>query len=143
MNPVNFLRGASILAVIHSILHTIGGVFGKPDLAIQEQVLKTMRDNAFPIMGMTRTYADFYRGFGLAISVFLLAEGIVFWQLATMAKTDSARLKPVLITFTLLYLGMATVSAVYFFPPPVVTEVLLAACLVGAIATAKAPQALR
>ena len=31
MKPVAFLRIASVLTLIHSILHTIGGVFGKPD----------------------------------------------------------------------------------------------------------------
>ena len=30
MKPVLYLRIASILTLIHSILHTIGGVFGKP-----------------------------------------------------------------------------------------------------------------
>ena len=30
MKPVIYLRIASILTLIHSILHTVGGVFGKP-----------------------------------------------------------------------------------------------------------------
>ena len=33
MKPVLYLRIASILTLIHSILHTIGGVFGKPPSA--------------------------------------------------------------------------------------------------------------
>ena len=74
---------------------------------------------------------------GLAVSIALTAEAIVFWQLASLAKTDALRLRPIFITFTVAYLAFAAVSGTYFFPPPVITEVLIALCLIGAIATAK------
>ena len=31
MKPVIYLRAASLLTLLHAVLHTIGGVFGKPD----------------------------------------------------------------------------------------------------------------
>ena len=137
MKPVLFLRIASVLTFIHAALHTIGGVFGSPAPGPQQIAVSAMKANTFPVMGFTRSFWDFYMGMGLAVSVFLTAEAIVFWQLASLAKTDALRLRPILITFTVAYLAFAVVSWTYFFPPPVITEVLIALCLSGAIVTAK------
>ena len=137
MKPVIFLRIASVLTFIHAALHTIGGVFGSPAPGPQQIAVSAMKANTFPVMGFTRSFWDFYMGMGLAVSVFLTAEAIVFWQLASLAKTDALRLRPILITFTVAYLAFAMVSLTYFFPPPVITEVLIALCLIGAIVTAK------
>lgn len=137
MKPVIFLRIASVLTFIHAALHTIGGVFGTPAPGAQQAVVSVMKSTTFPVMGATRSFWDFYMGMGLAVSIFLTAEAIVFWQLASLAKTDALRLRPILTTFTVAYLAFAQVSWTYFFPPPVITEVLIALCLCGAIATSK------
>ena len=137
MKTVVFLRIASILTLIHSALHTIGGVFGKPVNGTAAMVAATMREYQFPVLGATRSYADFYRGLGLGITIFLTIEAIVFWQLASLAKSDSRRIRPVLATFLVGYLAMALNSYLFFFSAPVITEILIAACLGMAIATAK------
>jgi D-alanyl-lipoteichoic acid acyltransferase DltB (MBOAT superfamily) len=137
LKPVVFLRVASLLTLIHAALHTIGGVFGKPVNATAAMVVATMRGYRFPVLGATRSYADFYRGLGLGITIFLTVEAIVFWQLASLAKSDSRRIRPVLATFLIGYLAMALNSFLFFFSAPVITEILIAACLGVAIATAK------
>ncbi len=137
MKPVLFLRVASVLTLIHSVLHTVGGVFGKPAPGIAETTWAVMRGNQFTVFGMTRTYSEFYRGLGLGITIFLTAEAIVFWQLATLAKADAARLRPAMATFMVAYLVFAANSYAYFFVLPVITEIVIAACLGIAIATAK------
>jgi hypothetical protein len=138
MNPVIFLRVASVLTMIHSILHTVGGVFGKPDPGIAESTWAAMNANHFMAMGMVRSYAEFYRGLGLGVTIFLTAEAIVFWQLGSLVKSNGARLRPLMATFMLAYLVFAANSYAYFFFAPVVTEILIAACLGMAIATANA-----
>jgi hypothetical protein len=136
MRPVLFLRIASVLTLIHAALHTIGGVFGKTPPNVQP-VVTTMQDHQFMAMGVMRTMWDFHMGFGLAVSVFLTVEGIVFWQLGSLAKTDASRLRPILTTFLVGYLGVAVVSYQYFFAGPVITEILIALCLALAIAGAR------
>jgi len=140
MKPVVFLRIASVLTLIHSVLHTIGGVFGKPDPGAAATAWAAMKANEFAVFGTTRSYFEFYRGLGLGITIFLTAEAIVFWQLGTLAKGEAARLRPVIATFMIAYLVFAANSYEYFFFMPVITEILIAACLGMAIATAKAPQ---
>lgn len=137
MKPVLFLRTASVLTLIHSVLHTVGGVFGKPAPGVAAATDAVMRANQFVVFGVTRTYFDFLRGMGLGVTIFLTAEAIVFWQLASLAKTDAARLRPVMATFMLAYLVFAANSYAYFFLMPVIVEILIAACLGIAIATAR------
>ena len=136
MKPVVFLRIASVLALIHAVLHTVGGVFGKVDPGPQAVAVDAMMANHFPLMGNIRSYWEFYRGMGLAVSIFLTFEAVVFWQLGSLARTDARRLRPIIATFVVAYLAMAVNSYLYFFIAPVVTETLMAACLGAAIITA-------
>jgi hypothetical protein len=140
MKPVIFLRIASVLTLIHSALHTIGGVFGKPSPGVAAATVEVMKANAFQVMGVTRTYFEFLRGMGLAVTVFLTVEAIVFWQLGTLAKTDALRLRPILASFFVAYLAMAANAYTYIFLGPVIAEILIAACLGMAIVTAKAAE---
>ena len=95
-----------------------------------------MRLNQFLVMGHTRSYWDFYRGLGLAVTILLTAEAVVFWQLSSLAKTDSRRLRPILAVFVTAYLVFAVNSYAYFFPGPVIVETLIAILLGLAIVTA-------
>ena len=137
MKPVLFLRIASVLTLIHSALHTMGGVFGKPAPGVAAATDAVMRANQFVVYGVTRTYFDFLRGMGLGVTIFLTAEAIVFWQLGSLAKIEAARLRPILATFMIAYLVFAVNSYIYFFLMPVIVEIAIAACLGIAIATAK------
>ena len=143
MKPTVFLRIASLLTLIHSALHTIGGVFGRPSPGVATTTLAIMKANEFAVMGVTRSYWDFLRGMGLAVTVFLTLEAIVLWQLGTLAKTDALRLRPILATFMIAYLVMAWNAWTYIFAGPAITEVLIAACLGMAIVTAKASERVR
>jgi hypothetical protein len=137
MKPALFLRIASVLTLVHAALHTIGGVFGEAAPGVQQATVAVMKANEFAVMGVTRSYWDFYMGFGLVVSVFLTVEAVVFWQLGSLAKTDALRLRPVLAMFLAGYLGAAVVSYRYFFVAPVITEILIALCLGLAIASAR------
>lgn len=136
MKPTLFLRIASILTIVHSVLHTVGGVLSKPEPGVGEATYAVMQSNQFQVLGVTRSYAEFYHGFGLAITLFLAAEGVVFWLLASLAKKNSTELRPILWVFTLAYAVLAVNSQTYFFIGPVIAEILIAACLLGAILTA-------
>jgi hypothetical protein len=59
MKAAIFLRIAAVVALIHAILHTIGGVFAKPTPGPAERAVAAMKANHFVLMGSTRTYWDF------------------------------------------------------------------------------------
>jgi hypothetical protein len=137
MKPVIFLRIASVLTLIHAVLHTIGGVFGTADPGPAAVAVAAMKSNQFLLLGNTRSYWDFYMGMGLCVTIFLTVEAIVFWTLGSLAKTDAVRLRPILAAFIAGYLALAVNSWRYFFLGPVITEILIALCLALAIATAR------
>jgi hypothetical protein len=138
MKPVLYLRIASVLTLLHAILHTIGGVFGKVQPGSQMTAVEAMKANHFPLMGSLRSFWEFYRGMGLGLTIFLAAIALVLWQLGSLAKTGSNRLTPIYWTLMVAFVAMAVNSYLYFFWPPVIVELLIAVCLVEAIVTSKA-----
>ncbi len=137
MKTTLFLRIASVLTFIQAMLHTIGGVFGKPSPGVAATVYAAMRAGRFPVFGVMRSYADFDFGLGLGITIFLTITTILLWQLGSLARTDAARLRPLLAVLMLGFFAFAIDSLLYFFALPVITELLIAACIAAAILAAK------
>ena len=137
MKTSGYLRIAAVLTLIHAILHTVGGVFGKPAPGTAAMVAATMQANHFHVFGVTRSYADFYLGLGLGITIFLLVGAVLMWQMAGLAKNDAARLRPMMATLMVGFLAFAVDSYLYFFLAPVIVEVLIALCLGLAMMTAR------
>jgi hypothetical protein len=138
--PVVFLRIASVLTLIHAVLHTIGGVFGSVDPGTPAVAVAAMKANQFLVMGNMRSYWDFYFGLGLALSISMTAEGVLMWQLASLARADARRLRPMMATFLVAYLAIAVNSNAHFFFAPVIFEIIIAGCFGVAIATARYKQ---
>ena len=137
MKPVLFLRVAAVLTFIHAVLHTIGGVFGQAGPGPAAIAVEAMKANQFLLMGHTRSHWEFYRGMGLAVSILLTAEAVLFWLLGSLAKTEARRLRPIVGTFLVAYAVLAVNSYAYFFLAPVIVESLIAVCLGLAMVTAK------
>jgi hypothetical protein len=137
MKTTVLLRIASVLTLIHAVLHTIGGVFGKPAPGTAAMVAATMQANSFPAFGVVRSYAQFYMGLGLGITIMLTVVAVLLWQLGELARRDASRLRPILAVLMAGFLAFAVDSYFYFFLGPVIAELLIALCLGLAIATAR------
>jgi hypothetical protein len=96
-------------------------------------VLRAMREVHFPIGGASRTYLDFYVGFGLSLSVFLLLQAVVLWRLATLEKSGSAGVRPIVAAFLLASLAFAFVSWKFILPVPAVVAAVIAVFLTLAL----------
>ncbi|HEY2822767.1 MAG TPA: hypothetical protein VGJ06_17105 [Candidatus Acidoferrum sp.] len=137
MKTTLFLRIAAVLAFIHAILHTFGAVISKPNNGAPEvAIIEAMKSRAFNVMGSMRTYWDFFFGYGLLVTITLLVQGVLFWQLGTMAKTNAAQIRPIVLLFSFNFIATTVVAWKYFFIAPAVTELLIAAFLAGAYFTA-------
>jgi hypothetical protein len=137
MKPGIFLRIASILALIFCAAHTVGGVLSKPAPGVQTFVVKVMKSNPFDVMGHMRTYWDINFGYGLLITVVLFIHSLVFWQLATMMRSDGLRLRPLLALFFLEFAAQTPIAERYFFIGPAIISALIAACLAAAFFTVR------
>jgi len=135
MKPQVWLRIASILTLVHAVMHTIGGVFGKPQPGVAAMVVGVMQANRFPVFGVTRSYSDFYFGLGIGITIFLTVVAILLWQLGTLTRKSATELRPMLAVLTAGFVAFTVDSFFNFFWGPVVIEILIAFCLGSAIVT--------
>jgi hypothetical protein len=134
MKAAIFVRMAAVLVLLHAVLHTVGGVFGKVPGGPAAVAVAAMKANQFVAFGNTRTFWDFYMGFGLGVTIFLTMEAVVLWLLAPLTVLHGEKVRPVLIAFAIGYVVFAVNSYRHFFLGPVVAEVLIAACLLAAVA---------
>ena len=134
MKAAIFVRVAAGLVLLHAVLHTVGGVFGKVPGGPAGVAVAAMKANPFMAFGNMRTFWDFYMGMGLAVTIFLTMEAVVLWLLAPLTVLHGEKVRPALIAFGIGYLVFAVNSYRYFFLGPVVAEVLIAACLFAAVA---------
>ncbi len=129
-----FLRIASVLTFIHCVLHTVGGVFGSPTHGQEEvAIIDAMKSRRFEWLGSMRSYWDFFFGYGLIVTLALLVEAILLWQLAMYAKANPGWVRPIAALLLFNFVAMSIVSWKYFFIAPAVTEVLIAACIAIAL----------
>jgi hypothetical protein len=123
-----FLRIASIITLLLAGGHTSGGLsFWSPPG--ETDVLRAMRSFHFDAAGVSRTYLDFYLGFGFLIGVCLLAQALVLWQLASLAKADPLRIRPLIGSFLLASVVCAFLAWKFIFIVPVVSFLAVAICL--------------
>jgi hypothetical protein len=140
MKPATFLRIASVVSLIFATMHTIGGVFGKPLPGVAEQTVVVMKANQFQLFGHTRSYWDFYMGFGLSITISLAAEAAILWLLASVAPLLGSRIKPILVVFAVENVFVALNANRYFFFGPVLASSLLVCLFIAAFIAAGATE---
>ena len=132
MTATVFLRVASILSLLFGAGHTLGGTQSWSP-AGETEVLQAMRSFRFDAEGVSRTYLEFYLGFGFILSVYLLLQAVVLWQLATLARVEPARLRPLMAAFLLAQVASGVLAWRFIFAIPVVFSALIALTLGAAL----------
>ena len=137
MNATLLLRVASVLALIQFGAHSALFLRATPRHGPDEvAVIEAMKNHQFDFMGNMRSYWDFYFGYGLEAAVICLVEAVLFWQLATIARTSPAEVRPIVALFFAFNVGHAALMMRYFFLTPMVPDVLIAICLAAAFVAA-------
>lgn len=137
MRPALLLRIAAVLTLLYALGHTSGFPWTPGEGAEATSVVDAMHRQRFDVMGSSRSYGDFYVGFGLIISTLMFAEAVLLWFLAGLAKTDARRLRPLIATFAIAYAINAVLGWKYFFAVPLVFAVAIALTLAWAFVTAR------
>jgi len=128
------LRIASALTLIFFAGHTYRALDPSSRDPEEAAVFMAMQAYPFNVMGFRRTHWDFYRGFSLLFSVALLMLALLLWQIGGMAKSDAARVRPLIATLFLGYLGFTLLCGIYFFTAPAVVSAAVTICLALAVA---------
>jgi hypothetical protein len=129
MTARRLLRFAAILSFVYALGHSAGFPW-TPSMGVGgDAVVRGMRSVRFDVFGTSRTYWDFYQGFGLTLSVLQLLGSVVLWLLSRLAPDTPARVRPFVLAFFVASLAQLVLVVRYFFLPPIVFCVAIAVCL--------------
>jgi hypothetical protein len=128
MNAPILLRASSIISVLFATGHSLGGRQSWSP-AGDTEVLRAMKTVSYHVMGVDRSYWDFYAGFGWTLSVYQLLQAVLLWQLATIAKDEPRRVRPLVASFFVATIASALIAWKLIFAIPVVFSGVLAVCL--------------
>lgn len=136
MTTMLWLRISSVITFLFAAGHTLGGLKYWSPMG-ENPVLSAMRETHFNTMGVSRSYFDFYRGFGYSLTVAQVMQGILLWQLATLAQGDALRIRPLIAVIALANLAGIFISWRLILPVPALFSLVLLASLTVAYTVAR------
>jgi hypothetical protein len=105
-----------------------------------DSVIEAMKSVHFQADGFSRSYWDFFSGFGFFITVLLVFVAILSWQLGGLSKETLQSLTLVRWTLALSFVVITFLNWRYFFIVPLAFSALIAVCLlVGATSSRSSP----
>jgi len=133
-------RIAAVLLLLLDAGHTSGYPWADPAWGVD---LTSMRSTHFMIMGWSRSLWDFYRGFGLFVSVILLLAVLLAWQLASLRKESWVLMRATAWTFALCFAVITVLNWQFLFILPVIFSAAITVCLAAAawLSTKRAAEA--
>jgi hypothetical protein len=112
------LRAASVIYVLFTLGHTIGGMLNDTHGGPRQAALfAAMRDYTVTVQGTTRSYWDFYRGFGFITSVLLALAAVLSWMLGDLGRTHPAQARRITVVLALAMAATTWLAITDFFPP--------------------------
>jgi hypothetical protein len=136
MTTTLFLRIASVISLVFTAGHTLGGLRKWSPMG-ENEVLKFMTAVRFDTMGANRSYLDFFMGFGWSLSIAMLLQTVLLWQLSSLARADPVRVRPMIAVFVLATLASGVIAWRFIFPIPALFSSALVIVLAAAYAMAR------
>jgi predicted membrane-bound spermidine synthase len=124
-------RTASVLLLLFAAGHSAGFLQIDPSWGVNSMIMQ-MRSTHFDVQGSNRTYWDFYVGFGLFVSVFLLFSAVLVWQLGGLPAATLAQMRGTAWALVICFGAVAILSFKYFFVIPVAFSIAIFVCLTAA-----------
>jgi hypothetical protein len=130
------LRIAAAVSLLFAIGHSLGGLKKWSPMG-ENTVLRAMTDVHFQTMGANRSYLDFFLGFGWSLSVAMLLQTAVLWQIASLARMDPSQVRPVIAAFIVATLASGLIAWRFIFPVPALFSLAMLIPLVWAYVVAR------
>jgi len=125
-------RIAAAVLVLFAMGHTFGFLTFRPESADGLAVFNAMSSVHFDFNGAPRSYAEFYTGFGLMVTAYLLFCAILSWHLGSLAARQPKAIGVVAWAFVAVQLATLVFSVLYFFIVPAVLSAIIFVCLLWA-----------
>lgn len=119
-------RLATYLLLFFCAGHTAGGMLSQKSLGpASDAVFAQMKAVHFDFNGADSTWYDFWFGFGLCASIFLLLSAAVSWTLDRVPSSAWPATRPIAIALILAQAANTYLSFRYFFLGPALFGVLI------------------
>lgn len=128
-----YLRSAAVLTLLLGVGHLLGRPWTPANDLGAKIVVAAMQAHSMHVMGFDRTMMDFYGGFGLILGVNLLAEAVILWLLADLARSDPTRARHIAVVLLVMNLAATVLAAAYLFTAPLVLSAAVTLCLGAAV----------
>jgi hypothetical protein len=146
MNATTLYRMAAVLLILFALGHTVGFLKFKPPTPEALAVRDAMNNVHFEVKGASFSYGDFYTGFGLFVTAYLLFSAFLAWHLGGLAARQPRAIGSLGWAFFAVQITSLALSWIYFSAAPAVFSGAVAACLgwaaVIAYSDVRAPQRL-
>jgi hypothetical protein len=129
MNSRVLYRVSAVLILLFDLGHSAGFPWSDPSWGGNTTA---MRSSHFQVLGFSRTYWDFYVGFGLTVSVFLLLAAVLAWQLGGLPAQARWLMRGTAWVFALCFAAMSVLNWLYFFTIPIIFSIIITVCLAAA-----------
>ena len=133
-----FYRIAAVLILLFAVGHTVGFLQADPSWGV-DSLLSSMKSIHFNLQGFSRSYWDFFVGFGFFVTVFLLFAAVLAWQLGGVATETLARMRVIAWGFALCFAAITVLSWKYFFAIPLAFSFVITVCLILAAGRSAKP----
>jgi hypothetical protein len=128
MTATLLYRVAAVIFILFAAGHTFEFLKFNPPNADGAAVFEGMKHVRLAVGDGKHTYNDFYRGFGLFCTAYLLFSAYVAWYLGGLAKSSPQAVGTLGWAFFLLQLASLALSWIYFLPPPAILSAVIAIC---------------
>jgi hypothetical protein len=129
MSAKVMLRAAAVVMLLLAAGHTRGSPWTPAMEGQGLAVVQAMKDGHFDVMGLDRSYFDFYLGFGWMLSAILIAHSILFWQLASLSTQLGKKLRPIILVLSIESFCLTFLGWKFLFFIPVAMNGIVAICL--------------
>lgn len=132
----NAYRLASYTLVLYTFGHTVGAVIRTPDFGVEStHVATTMKTVHVVAEGADRTWYDFYRGFGIFVSLFFILSVFMTFYIGGKTAAERRALLPLTCGLGVCYGVSIVIACAYFFAMPIMFST--AVTLLLAVAAAR------
>lgn len=136
MKTTLLLRIAAVISLLFTLGHTIGGLKKWSPMG-DNAVLQAMTAVHFNMMGVNRSYLDFYMGLGWSISVAMLMQTVLLWQMASLSRTNPTSVRPMIAVIALAALANGIIAWSFILPVPALFSIALLIPLAAAFVVAR------
>ena len=118
-------KSASVLVMLYAFGHSRSYPWTPVVGPSQHELLRQLQNNTFDVLGVHRSYWDFYVGFGIDVSIVHFTIALTLWLLADVLEVSPKKMALILGLFSLSYLAGSVVMWRYFFLPPFMLSSLI------------------